>query len=221
MEPRVWAPLMAKRRNKLLAKVRGYFDNKPRSGQPPSSAPESPCVPLAGASSTAPSVRLHGRPIEKPHVPPPVEPNEMPNGRPLGRHPGQPLGKPLGRPHQIPGLGVTVVGDTLRVWQASGPVPQFDPLPDKVAGDFLCWLERTLPERKFVPVDELGLLYYVFCSISWGRQRYPLSPLILKYLGTMTRKQQKDIRTIEGKVFRNRVHYLVGPVPVSGRAPHA
>jgi hypothetical protein len=107
------------------------------------------------------------------------------------------------------------------VWQAGDPVPQSDPLPDKVAGDFLSWLERTLPARTFVPVDELGLLYHVFCSTSWGRQPYPLSPLILKYLGTMTRKQQKDIKTIEGRIFRNRVHYLVGPAPVRGSAPHA
>ena len=108
------------------------------------------------------------------------------------------------------------MGDTLRVWRTGEPGPPYDPLPEEVARDFFVWLERTLPARKLVSVDELGLLYGVFCSMSWGRQRYSLSPLILKHLGAMTRKQQKDV-TSEGKLRRNRVHYLVGPNPSAAK----
>jgi len=112
----------------------------------------------------------------------------------------------------IPGLQITVMGDILRVWRAGEPAPPLDPPPDDVAREFLAWLERTLPARKLVSVDDLGLLYLAFCMMCWGRQRYSLSPLILKHLGALTRKQQKDIR-IEGKLRRNRMHYLVGPNP--------
>jgi hypothetical protein len=107
------------------------------------------------------------------------------------------------------------MGDTLRVWRTEEGPPQFDPLPAGVARDFLLWLGRSLPAQKLVSVEELSLLYSAFCSISWSRQRYPLNPLILTHLGKMTRRQQKVVRS-EGKLYRNRVHYLVGP---SGPTP--
>jgi hypothetical protein len=103
-----------------------------------------------------------------------------------------------------------VTGDILRVWPTGQPAPKIDPLPGAVAAEFLRWLEQNLPARKLVSVDELGLLYSVFCSISWGRECYKLNPLILTHLATMTEKRQRDIK-IGDKLQRNRIHYLVGP----------
>jgi hypothetical protein len=60
-----------------------------------------------------------------------------------------------------------------------------------------------------VSVDELGLLYSAFCSMSGG-QHYKLNPSILRHLGTMTEKRERDVQ-IGDKLYRNRIHYLVGP----------
>jgi hypothetical protein len=103
------------------------------------------------------------------------------------------------------------------VWRTGQPAPKIDPPPRDVAAEFLRWLERSLPARKLVSVDELGLLYSAYCSMFWGRERYPLNPSILKHLGAMTDKRQRDVN-IGDKLHRNRVHYLVGPCAAKDRA---
>jgi hypothetical protein len=124
--------------------------------------------------------------------------------------------KPAGR--SIPGLEFRVSGEVLRVWRTGQPAPTIDPTSSEVAAEFLLWLERNLPARKLVSVDELGVLYSVYCcSMSGGRERYPLNPSILKHLGTMTDKRQRDVN-IGDKLHRNRVHYLVGPCAAKNRA---
>jgi hypothetical protein len=120
-------------------------------------------------------------------------------------------GKPGAQP--IPGVEVRVAGDILRVWRTGEPASTIDPSSGAVAEEFLLWLERYLPARKLVSVDELGVLYSAYCSLSGGRERYPLNPTILKHLATKTEKRQRDVR-IGDKVHRNRVHYLVGPCAV-------
>ena len=195
---------MAKKRKKLLAKVRGYFENKPAarrlSALPPDPPPGPPWEPPSELPAVGQSVQPAGRPTPKPAVAPPA----AHPGQPPGRHPG-----PL-NVQPIPNLEFRVMGDTLRVWRTAEGRPQFDPRPEDVAREFLRWLERTLPAQKFVSVEDLSLLYSAFCSTSWSRQRYPLNPLILTHLGKVTRKQQKVVRS-QGKLYRNRVHYFVGP----------
>jgi len=203
----VTAEPMARKRKKLLPRVRGFFDSKAAPGNlasrlAPSAGPQGdppPKQPQAYASAGLPDQSL----------PYPAAPA-------LASRSEQPLGQPIGAPQRqqsvqsLPGLEVTVTGDILRVWRTGEVAPPYDPPPVEVARDFLVWLEQILPARKFVSVGELGLLYSVFCSMLWGRQRYSLSPLILKHLGPMTCKRQKDVRS-EGRLHRNRVHYLVGP----------
>jgi hypothetical protein len=118
-------------------------------------------------------------------------------------------GKPGAQP--IPGgVEVRVAGDILRAWRTGELAPTIDPSSGEVAEAFLLWLERSLPARKLVSVDELGVLYSAYCSLSGGRERYPLNPTILKHLATKTKKRQRDVH-IGDKLHRNRVHYLVGP----------
>jgi hypothetical protein len=41
----------------------------------------------------------------------------------------------------------------------------------------------------------MDLLYSANCSMSSGRERYKLNPSILKHLGTMTERRDRDVRT--------------------------
>ena len=122
----------------------------------------------------------------------------------------------MARQVSISNLNIYAVGDLLLVRQAGDTPPRSDSSPARVAEDFLLWLEENLPIRGFVSVDELGLLYHVFCSRTLGGMRYQLSPAVLKHMAFRTRKMQKEIREGE-KRRRNIIHYLVGSEQQSER----
>jgi hypothetical protein len=76
--------------------------------------------------------------------------------------------------------------------------------------NFFGGLSEIWHARKLASLDELAVLYSACCCISSDREHYKLNPSILKHLGTMTEKRQRDV-LIGNKVHRNSVHYLVGP----------
>ena len=176
--------VMAKKSKQLLAKVRDYFENTPQAGRQSGPVPGLPLTPISATPSSQPTAQQPVQQAWASPTKPLVAPLVAQAGQACGIRPGQP----------VTGLEFEIVGDTLRVWRTEEGAPLFDPHPEAVARKFLLWLERNLPERKFVSVEELSLLYSAFCAVAWSRQRYPLNPLILRHLGRLTKKTAENCK---------------------------
>jgi hypothetical protein len=160
----------------------------PRSECPSGKPPRELAEPISGQLSVPPSVVSPGINPGKQSGQPSVDPSEP------GSLPTSP----------IPGLQIRVHGDAIRVWRTGEPAPELAPGAQEVAQDFLTWLERKLPARRWVQVCELELLYDAHRATRYHDQTLVM---VLRELKKLTKKKQKDVSPTE----RSRIHYLVGP----------